>query len=37
MEFGIPAMVDIAARVLLQLFDINAAEHRFRRGTLESR
>ena len=28
-------MDDIAARALLQLFDVNAAEHPFRPGTLK--
>gem|GEM_PF-2452370 len=33
-ESGIFAMDDIAARVLLQIFDVNAAEHQFGPGTL---
>jgi hypothetical protein len=33
-ESGIFAMDDIAARVPLQIFDVNAAEHQFGPGTL---
>jgi hypothetical protein len=32
-EYGIFAMDDIAVRVLLQIFDVNAAEHPFGPGT----